>query len=181
MKRRCRLSYLLGFLNCRKSCLMRGTAFIVNCCGLRIPLTCPVTLQCTAGDPHTRTHGGIAHLSRRCRRRNSAAPNANAEGGGPIGDAVAIIGPWTTLASARDPETVLCRVKHEQGRSKPLRSNNSLWKFFTVYLKDSLPGIAVRKLCEANVDFADGKVRFGSPLHYGRHDEERASRGPERT
>ena len=48
---------------------MRNTAvkFHVSCCGLRIPLTCPVTLQCTAGDPHT--HRGIAHLSRRCRRR----------------------------------------------------------------------------------------------------------------
>ena len=35
------------------------------------------------------------------------APNANAEGGDPVGEVVAIIGPRTTLASARDPETVL--------------------------------------------------------------------------
>ena len=41
------------------------------------------------------------------------APNANAEGGDPVGDVVAIIGPRTTLASARDPETVLYRGKHE--------------------------------------------------------------------
>ena len=39
------------------------------------------------------------------------APNANAEGGDPVGEVVAIIGPRTTLASARDPETVLYRVK----------------------------------------------------------------------
>ena len=93
------------------------------------------------------------------------APNANAEGGDPIGDVVAIIGPRTTLASARDPGTVLYRVKHEQRRSKPLRSNNPLQKFFMIYLKDSLPGIAVCKLCEANGDFADAEVRFGSPTY----------------
>ena len=34
------------------------------------------------------------------------ASNANAEGADPVGDVVAIIGPRTTLASARDPETV---------------------------------------------------------------------------
>ena len=55
------------------------------------------------------------------------APNANAEGGDAVGDVVAIIGPRTTLASARDPETVLYRVKHEQRRTKPLRSYNPLW------------------------------------------------------
>ena len=44
------------------------------------------------------------------------APNANAEGGDPFGEVEAIIGPRTTLASARDPETVLYRVKHEQRR-----------------------------------------------------------------
>ena len=90
------------------------------------------------------------------------APNANAEGGDPVGDVVAIIGPRTTLASTRDPETMLYRVKHEQRRSKPLRSNNPLWKFFMIYLKDSLPGIAVGKLCEANGGFADAEVRLGS-------------------
>ena len=70
------------------------------------------------------------------------APNANAEDGDLIGHVVTIIGPRTTLASARDPEMVPCRAKHEQRRSKPLGSNNPLWKFFMVYLKDSLPGIA---------------------------------------
>ena len=97
------------------------------------------------------------------------APNANAEGGDPVGNVVAIIGPRTTLASARDPETVLYRVKHQQRRSKPLRSFNPLWNFFMVYLKDSLPGIAVCKVCGANGDFADAEVRFGSPTHLRQH------------
>ena len=73
------------------------------------------------------------------------------------------------MASARDPETVLYRVKHEQRRSKPLRSNNPLWKSFMVYLKDSLPGIAGCKLWEANGDFADAEVRFESPAHLRQH------------
>ena len=38
-----------------------------------------------------------------------------------------------------------------------------------VYLKDSLPGIAVCKLCEVNGDFADSEVRFGSPTHLRQH------------
>ena len=97
------------------------------------------------------------------------APNANAEGGDPVGKDVAIIGPRTTLASVRNRETVLYRVKHEPRRSKPLRSNNPLWKLFMVYLKDSLTGIAVCKLCEANGDFADAEVRFGSPTHLRQH------------
>ena len=56
----------LAQVKCKKVFLMRGTAVNVNCCGL-IPFTCPVRLQRTAGNPHT--HGGTAHLSRRCRRR----------------------------------------------------------------------------------------------------------------
>ena len=149
---------------------MRGTAFNVNCCGLRIPLTCSVTLQRTARDPHTH-----AHMAEQPTSLDGAdgvspgAPNANAEGGDPVGEIVAIVGPRTTLASACDPETVLYRVKHEQRRSKPLRSNNPLWKFFVVYLKDSLPGIAVCKPGEANGDFADAEVRFGSPTHFRQH------------
>ena len=97
------------------------------------------------------------------------APTASAEGGDPVGDIVAIVDPRTTLASSRDPETVLYCVKHEQRRSKPLRSNNPLWKFFVVYLKNSLPGKAVCKLCEANGDFADSEVRYGSPTHLRQH------------
>ena len=38
-------------------------------------------------------------------------------------------------------------------------------RFFTVYLKDALPGIAVCKLCEANDYFADAEVRFESSIH----------------
>ena len=38
-----------------------------------------------------------------------------------------------------------------------------------VYLKDSLPGIAARKLCEVNGDFADDEVSFGSPTHSRQH------------
>ena len=38
-----------------------------------------------------------------------------------------------------------------------------------VYLKDSLSGIAVCKLGEANGDFADSEVRFGSPTHLRQH------------
>ena len=38
-----------------------------------------------------------------------------------------------------------------------------------VYLKDSLPCIAVCKLCEANDYFADAEVRFGSPTHLRQH------------
>ena len=51
------------------------------------------------------------------------APNANAEGGDPVGEVVPIIGPRTTLASVRDPETVLYRVKHEQGAA------GSMWSW----------------------------------------------------
>ena len=60
-------------------------------------------------------------------------------------------------------------MKHEQRRSKPLRSKPAAWKFFTVYLKDSLPDIAVCKFCEANGDFADFEVRFGPPTHLRQH------------
>ena len=92
-------------------------------------LTCPVTLQRTAGDPHTHAHMAEQPISLDGADGVSpGAPNANAEGRDPVGEVVAIIGPRTTLASARDPETVLYRVKHEQRRSKPLRSNNPLWK-----------------------------------------------------
>ena len=38
-----------------------------------------------------------------------------------------------------------------------------------VSLKDSLPGIAVCKLCEVNGDFANAEVRFGCPTHLGQH------------
>ena len=38
-----------------------------------------------------------------------------------------------------------------------------------VYLKDSLPGKTVCKICEANGDFADSEVRFGSPTHLRQH------------
>ena len=40
---------------------------------------------------------------------------------------------------------------------------------FVVSLKDSLPGIAVCKFCEANGDFADAEVRFGYPTHLRQH------------
>ena len=83
----------------------------------------------------------------------------------PVGEVVATRGPRITLASARDRETVLYRVKHEERRNKPVRSNNPLWKSFMVYMKDSLPGIAACKLCEANGDFGDAEVRFGSSTH----------------
>ena len=43
---------------------------------------------------------------------------------------VAVSDPRTTLASARYPETVLYHAKHEKRRSKPARSNKTLWKFF---------------------------------------------------
>ena len=82
---------------------------------------------------------------------------------------MAIVGPRITLARARDSEKVLYRLKHEQRRSKPLRFNNPLWKFFMVHLKDSLPGIAVCKLCGANGDFADAEVRFGFPTYLRQH------------
>ena len=97
----------------------------MNCGGLWIPLTRPVTPQRTAGDPHTH-----AHMAKQPISLNGAdgvspgAPNANPEGGDLVGDVVPIIGPRTTLASACDPETVHYRVKHEHRRSKPLRSNN---------------------------------------------------------
>ena len=106
-----------------------------------------------------------------------AHPMPTLRAGDPVGDVVAIIGPRTTLANARDPEMVLYRVKHEQRRSKPLRSNNPLWKFSWSYLKDSLPGIAVCKLCEANGDFADAEVRFGSPTRSRQHLDTKKRKG----
>ena len=55
-------------------------------------------------------------------------------------------------------------------------------EIFMVYLKDSLPGIAVCKLCEMSDDFTGFEVRFGYPTHLRQHlDEQRASRGRERT
>ena len=98
------------------------TAFNANGCWLRIPLTCPVTLQRTAGDPHTHAHMAEQPISLDgADGVRPGAPNANVEGGDPVGDVVAIIGPRTTLASARDPETVLYRVKHEQRRDPTTR------------------------------------------------------------
>ena len=38
-----------------------------------------------------------------------------------------------------------------------------------VYLKDSLLGTAVCKLCEANGDFADSEVSLGPPTHLRQH------------
>ena len=55
-------------------------------------------------------------------------------------------------------------MNDEQMRSKPLRSRTTCCGiFFTVYLKESLPGIVMCKLCEANGDFTDADVWFGSP------------------
>ena len=72
---------------------MRGTAFNVKCCGLRIPLTRPVTLPRTAGYPHTHEHMAEQPISLDGADGVSpSAPNANAEGGDPIGDVAAIIG-----------------------------------------------------------------------------------------
>ena len=146
---------------------MRGTAFNVNRCGLRIPLTCPVTLQHTAGNAHAHAYMAEQPISLDG-GANGVSPGApshcNAEGGGPVGDVLAIISPRTTLTSARDPE-----AEHKQRRSKPLRSNKTLWEFFMVFLKDSLPGIAVCKLREANGDFDDSKVRFGSSIYLRQH------------
>ena len=74
-----------------------------------------LTLQRAAGDPHADTpisRDGADGVS-------SGAPDANAEGGDAVANVVTISGPRTTLASARDPETVLYRVKHEKRRSKP--------------------------------------------------------------
>ena len=82
----------------------------------------------SGGRSHTRTHMAEQPISLAGADGVSAGtPNANADGGDPVGDVVAITGPRTTLASKRDPETVLYHVKHEQRRSKPLRSNNPLW------------------------------------------------------
>ena len=68
----------------------------------------------SGGSTHTRAHmaeqpiflDGVDGVS-------PGAPNANAKGGHPVGDNVPIIDPRTTLASARDPNTMLYRVKHE--------------------------------------------------------------------
>ena len=87
---------------------MWGTASNVNCCGLRIPLACPVTLLRTAGHPQTHAHMAEQPIS--LDGANGVSPgasNANVEGGDPVGDVVATIGPRATLASARDPEAVL--------------------------------------------------------------------------
>ena len=96
---------------------MRGTAFKMNWCGLWKRLSCPVTLQRIAGDPHTHMAEQLISLDN-ADGVNPGTPNANAEGGDSVGDIVAIIGPRTTLAGARYPETALYRVKHERGRSK---------------------------------------------------------------
>ena len=94
------------------------------------------------------------------------APNANAEGGDPVGEVAAIVVPQTTLASTGDPEPVIYRVRNEQRRSKPIRSNNQLQKLIMVYLKDSFPGITVGKLCEANGVVVDAEVRFRPQTYF---------------
>ena len=67
-----------------------------------------MTLQRATGDPHVhaRTH---AHMPEQPISLDGAyvvspgAPDANAEGGNPVGEVVAISGPRATLASVRDP------------------------------------------------------------------------------
>ena len=111
---------------------MWGTASNVNCCGLRIPLACPVTLLRTAGHPQTHAHMAEQPIS--LDGANGVSPgasNANVEGGDPVGDVVATIGPRATLASARDPEAVLNRsgsisrlpqrLAHWHGRVQAMR------------------------------------------------------------
>lgn len=74
-----------------------------------------------------------------------------------------------TLANARDVDTIRYRVLNELRRSKPIRSVCPLWKYFMVYVRDSLPGIAVCRLCEANGDIGDAEVRYSSPTHLRQH------------
>ena len=82
----------------------------MNCCGLHIPLTFSVTLQRTAGDPHTHMHTFMAEQPYSLDGADGVNPGAPYANGEAVGDVVAIIGPRTTLASARDPEMVLYRV-----------------------------------------------------------------------
>ena len=130
------------FLNCTKAFVVWDTAFSVNCCGLRIPLTSPVTQKRKTGDSHT--HALIATQPISLYDSDGVSPGtltASVQSG----DVVVIIGPRTTFSSARDPEMVLYhRVKHEQRHSSKLLSfNNRRWKLFMVHFKDPLPGIAV--------------------------------------
>ena len=76
----------------------------------------------------------------------------------------------TTGSSApRDEESVRYRVLNESRRGKPARSTCPLWKFFMVYTSESLSGIAICKLCEANGDLGDAEIRYSSPTHLRQH------------
>ena len=95
------------------------------------------------------------------------APNATADGGDSVDDVKAMINPLTTLAIARDRETLLYRIKHKQRGIMMLRFNKSLWKVILVYLMDSLPGTAVCDSCEARGDFASAEYILVSPTICG--------------
>ena len=72
-------------------------------------------------------------------------------------------------SAPRDEESIRYRVLNESRRGKPVRSTCPLWKFFMVYTSESLSGIAVCKLCEANGDLGDAEVRYSSPTHLRQH------------
>lgn len=72
-------------------------------------------------------------------------------------------------SAPRDEESVRYRVLNESRRSKPARSTCPLWKFFMVYTSESLSGIAVCKLCEANGDLGLAEIRYSSPTHLRQH------------
>ena len=146
---------------------MRCTAFKVNCCGLRIPLTCPVTLQRTSGDPHTHAHMAEQPISLDGADGVSpGAPNAHAEGGDPVGDVVGYL-PADHLGECTRPRNGA--LPREASAEAQQAAHIPQPAVDMVYLEDPLRGIAVCKLWEANGDFADSEVRFWSPTRFRQH------------
>ncbi|CAN0431672.1 unnamed protein product, partial [Laminaria digitata] len=72
-------------------------------------------------------------------------------------------------SAPRDAESTRYRVLNESRRGKPVRSTCPLWQFFMVYTSESLSGIAICKLCEANGDLGDAEIRYSSPTHLRQH------------
>ena len=88
--------------------------------------------------------------------------------------------PWRVHATPKRCSTARCMSRGVASRSDPTTRCGS----FHDLPQRLAPWHTVCKLCETNGDFADARGWYGSPTHlrqHLRHEEERASRGPERT
>lgn len=87
------------------------------------------------------------------------APDGN--GGG--GDGIYFRG--SAIAPHDRKTKIIVRVKDERRQSKPARSESIWCRYFTVYVKKTLAGIVIGRICQENGDFEDAEVRFCFPTH----------------